>query len=404
MTLIPRELTDEEYELLKIKLHQAHDKLIKLTLQDAGAMREFTEKIIIPLLKGAKIDLDSLSLDTTTYIRQNLQAFFSDIVYQAMLTDVNKDKPKPVKVSLLIEHKSDMPKQLDVRLQALDYVNAIMRLHYDPETDTTIPVITIIFNQFTKNWKPKTFRSHFPEFSETLAKLLPEFEMLVFELASVSQETLDSLDEYGTLKASLMAMKNVRNKRFLKTHFEKIFVFLQRYPEKTDLRDQLITYLLGQADLSGRQLQELINNIFSPVLKQEIMITGTGFLAVAARQSKAEGRAEGRAEVREEARKEIEKAKKETLKAKQDAEKTKQEAKQNLRLSVLHSWQKGLELDFIASIIAMPHDEVIHLIDTFEKIKIAVYSKNNVNIHELIKISGLSELEVKTLLLSLSKQ
>jgi 5-bromo-4-chloroindolyl phosphate hydrolysis protein len=54
--MTPRILTDAEYRLLKKKLHQAHDKLLKLTLQEVEAMRELTEKIIMPLLDGVKID------------------------------------------------------------------------------------------------------------------------------------------------------------------------------------------------------------------------------------------------------------------------------------------------------------------------------------------------------------
>ncbi len=60
------DLTDEEYENLKKKLHQAHDKVIKITLHEKAAMRELLEKIVMPLLQNVKIDLDSLKLDTTT--------------------------------------------------------------------------------------------------------------------------------------------------------------------------------------------------------------------------------------------------------------------------------------------------------------------------------------------------
>ena len=252
--MTPRTLTNAEYQSLKKKLHQAHDKLIKLTLQEEGAMKELSEKIIMPLLKGAKIDLDSLVLDTTTYIRQNLQAFYSDIVYQAILTDENKDAPEPVNIALLIEHKSDMPTQLAMRLQSMDYVNAIMKRHYDKNKDTTIPVIPIVFNQFNKDWEAKPFRSLFPKLSDKVTRLIPDFDILVINLSSMSDDILESLDKYGTLKASLLAMKNVRNKRFLKKHIEDIFVFLQKHPDKTDLRDQLITYLLGQSDLSAKDL------------------------------------------------------------------------------------------------------------------------------------------------------
>ena len=38
--MTPRQLTDEEYKILKKKLHQAHDKVIKVTLHEVEAMRE----------------------------------------------------------------------------------------------------------------------------------------------------------------------------------------------------------------------------------------------------------------------------------------------------------------------------------------------------------------------------
>jgi recombination-promoting nuclease RpnE len=405
--MTPRILTDAEYLYLKEKLHQAHDKLIKLTLEEIGAMRELTEKIIMPLLEGVIIDLDSLKLDTTTYIRQNLKAFYSDIVYRATLLDENKENPQPTNVSLLIEHKSDMPPQLVMRLQALDYISAIMKKHYNKDTNKTIPVITIIFNQFNKDWKPESFRSLLPELSEKVNRMIPDFDLLVINLASMPDEVLDLLDKYGTLRASLLAMKNVRNKRFLKKHVEEIFVFLQRHPEKTDFRDQLITYVLGQSDLSGEELEELISNIFSPVLKEEIMISGTGFLAVAAREAAATATAAANAAAEKKAAQAAKKAQLAIDAIKQEAERTKQEAEKTLqlktRLTVMRSWNKGISTDYIVDIVDLSHEEVSKLIAVFESIKTDCYSKTNVDINELVESSGLTELEVKTLLMLLQK-
>ena len=61
-------------------------------------------------------------------------------------------------------------------------------------------------------------------------------------------------------------MKHVRNKRFLTKHFEDIFVFLQKHPDKTDLQSQLIAYLLGHSPMKPEEMTELLKNIFSPVL------------------------------------------------------------------------------------------------------------------------------------------
>ena len=69
----PIKLTEAQYRALKKKLHQAHDKIIKLTLHDVEAMRELLQKIIMPLLGNVRLDLDDLTLDNTSYIRPTSQ-------------------------------------------------------------------------------------------------------------------------------------------------------------------------------------------------------------------------------------------------------------------------------------------------------------------------------------------
>jgi hypothetical protein len=74
----------------------------------------------------------------------------------------------------------------------------------------------VIFNQFDKDWTPLSVSKLFPDLSLAITKFIPNFELLVINLASLSQETMDFLDKFGILKASFLAMKNVRNKTFLK--------------------------------------------------------------------------------------------------------------------------------------------------------------------------------------------
>jgi uncharacterized circularly permuted ATP-grasp superfamily protein len=74
----------------------------------------------------------------------------------------------------------------------------------------------------------------------------------------------------------------------LRNHFQKIFVFLEQHLDRVNMRNQMIAYLLSASNLKAQELEALLKNIFSPVLKQEVMIQGSGFIAVAARE--AEGR------------------------------------------------------------------------------------------------------------------
>ncbi|MDZ7876228.1 MAG: hypothetical protein U5L45_01085 [Saprospiraceae bacterium] len=46
-----------------------------------------------------------------------------------------------------------------------------------------------------------------------------------------------------------------------------------------------MTYLLGHSNFNAQELEELLLDIFSPILKDEIMQQSTGFLAAAHREA-----------------------------------------------------------------------------------------------------------------------
>ena len=371
------------------KLHHAHNKIIQVALQETEARREFTEKFVMPHLKGIKIDLDNLQLDTTSYVSPAMKASYSDVVYLTTLIDETTQTKETVKVALLVEHKSKMPSQLLLRLQVEEYINRIMTMNYDKKTDRTIPVIPIIFNQFDKGWTQQPFRSLFPHVPNLIKHFIPEFGMITVNLADLPDATIDSLNKYGTLKATLLAMRNVRNKRFLKKHFEEIFVFLHKYPEKTDLQSQLATYLLAPGLFTDDEIQELIDNIFSPILKQEVMGAQKGFIAVAYRNGKAEAEAKMEGKVKKEAEK---------------AEKAEKALRFQRRSTVMRSWHKGLDLDAIMYISNLPPDETTRLIAIFDEIKAYFQSKTDIDMAELKKLSDLNDAELKALVELLKQQ
>ena len=371
-----RELTDEEYLALKEKLHHAHDKVWKIMLHDKEAIHEYLSKVIAPLLIGVELVLDNLKLDNTTYVRSNLQAFYSDVVYWAELIDLETQERIPVTTAFLLEHKSWMPKELQLRLQLADYAISIMNQNYDEKTDTTIGVIPIVFNQFGKTRIPQSFRSLFKNLPSNITRFFIDFDYLMTDLPAFSDELIAAFDKYGTLRATFLAMKYVRNKEFLKAHFEEIFLFLEKHPHKIDLRDQLIAYLLGNSDITARDLEDMLKNIFSPIIKKEVMLTGTGMLATAAREA------------------EIRTRKEERLIA---AQATAQATALKAHIVAMRCWHKKLAPDAIADIAELPQKEVDALIMAFEKVSIYLDTKKSVSFKELMRLSGLPEVEVKAL-------
>ena len=372
-----RKLTEEEYLALKDKLHHAHDKVWKITLHDKEAIQEYLSKVIAPLLVNVKLDLDTLKLDNTTYIHSNLQAFYADVVYLADLIDLNTNEPIPVTIAFLLEHKSKMPTQLQIRLQLSEYIVSIMSKNYDEKTDTTIGVIPIVFNQFDKIWEPKSFRSLFKNLPIDITRFFIDFEYLVTNLSSMSDEFIEAFDKYGVLRATFLAMKHVRNKTFLKQHFEDIFLFLEKHPQRIDLRDQLIAYLLGNSDISAQDLEDMLKNIFSPIIQKEVMYSGTGFIAAAAREV------------------EIKVRKEEQLIAQRAVEKERLFIWRNV---VIHSWYDNMLPNAIYRIVQLPHKDVDTLMSALDKVKTYQQTHKRINIKTLMQLSGLYEEELKTVL------
>jgi hypothetical protein len=370
------QLSDALYAELKEKLHHAHDKFWKMLFMLLPVIREYLEKVILPQLPGVSFDLENLVLDNTSYVTPKLQPFYSDLVYLTTMTDENGTK-KPIKIALLLEHKSAMPSPLQLRLQLLEYIVAIQHRNYDEKSDSTLMVLPNVFNQFDKNWKMDSFRSLFPDLSPSMAEFIPEHRVLMTNLPDFSSEKIDAFEKYGELRAGMLAMKHVKNKKFLLEHFEEIFVFLERHPEREALRSQMVVYLLSASDLKAQELEALLKSIFSPILQKEVQMYGTGFIAVAARETEER--------VRKEERQAAEKAKLAALQLK-------------TRTLMIRSWKAGLPIAVIEMITEVKREEVEKLIAAFEKGKTYFESKERISTSKMMEVSGLAEDEVTVLI------
>ncbi len=106
------------------KLTKKHDELSKKFLTDLSTAREFLQlhldkKII------AKCDFSTLHIESGSYVEDDLQAFYSDIVYKLDLID----KSSCVYIYMLIEHQSRAEKLMPLRI--LRYQLLILQKHID---------------------------------------------------------------------------------------------------------------------------------------------------------------------------------------------------------------------------------------------------------------------------------
>ena len=100
-----------------MEISNPHDKLFK----EIESIKENAEDLIrgtFPANLLERIDLGSLKLDNNSYIDENLQEYFSDLVYECKYTG-----KVTIKISLLFEHKSYVPDFIN--LQLLKYILGI---------------------------------------------------------------------------------------------------------------------------------------------------------------------------------------------------------------------------------------------------------------------------------------
>ena len=130
------------------------------------------------------------------------------------------------------------------------------------------------------------------------------------------------------------------------------------------------------------------------------MYSSKGFLADAAREAAAKTKAE----MQKKAEKAAKKAQLAIEAAKQETVKAREEVILKSRLLAMHGWNGEVPLNTITVMADLPQGEVEQLIVAFEKVKAHSYSQTDVDTYELVRLSGLTEFEVKALLVLLQKK
>lgn len=121
---------------MKRKIPTPHDALFKQFLTQAETARDFLEIHLPPTLL-AMCDLNSLKLEASSFVEENLRAHFSDMLYSVKTTQGEGY------IYCLIEHQSSPDKLMAFRL--MRYSISAMQQHIDQGHDTLPLVIPVLF-------------------------------------------------------------------------------------------------------------------------------------------------------------------------------------------------------------------------------------------------------------------
>lgn len=205
-----------------------HDAVFRQMLTQKDIARDFLQ-IHLPKMFLNICNMDSLTLESGSFIEDNLRTSYSDILYSL------QTKYGTGYVYALIEHQSKPDKLMAFRLMC--YAIAAMQHHLDSGHKTLPLVVPILFYHGTESPWPFSLNWHHLFSDPDLATALYSHEFTLVDLTIIPDNQILSHQRIAMLE---LLQKHIRHR------------------DLSELLDQLIT-LLTQENLTTAQIDVLMN-------------------------------------------------------------------------------------------------------------------------------------------------
>jgi predicted transposase/invertase (TIGR01784 family) len=270
----------------KKDINNPHDKFFRVTFSMKIIVQDYF-KNMFPQKWTNKLDLDSLKLESVSYITNDLKNFFSDIVWLCQL----KGSDEYVQVAFLFEHKSYVPDYPN--LQILDYKRGGYNTQLS-EGQTLKLIIPIIVFHGAKKWEVKPFSSYFGNIPPEFQGFIDPLEYYLTNLDDYSDEMIKAFKAIFLVK-TLLALKHFSEGKYIKQHYAELLLVGYENDDSKNEVDFIQYYSVYLSQISDAISEaEIIEQIeeFEDNLKPKNM----DYVAVLLERAKKQGRQEGRQE------------------------------------------------------------------------------------------------------------
>jgi predicted transposase/invertase (TIGR01784 family) len=231
----------------------------------------------------AEIDWNSLTNESASYVRRNLQQAHSDLLFSVRSAD------QPILLYLLFEHQTTVDPGMPLRL--LSYMLEILNDHERQQGFPLPAILPFVLHQGPATWTVSTqFQDIFalpPKLAPFLAPHLPSFNHLLLDLTRFDP---DLQEHHQPIRIILKLMKMAREKRvieffeWLLREYDDIYLILPQ-----DMLHLSLLYAYhANTNLDVQQIAHTLQS--NTKLHQEAMSV--------AEKIRTEGRSEGRTEGR----------------------------------------------------------------------------------------------------------
>ena len=264
------------------RIPSVHDTFLRAILADKQIAVDYF-KASLPDFVKEKLNFSTLTQQTDSYVSHELKKTLSDIVYSCQ----RNDGKRPVKVSLLIEHKSYIDKRAPIQIGSYIFSGLLKQVSNKEEPSLIIP---ILLYHGPKRWEYKTLGNLFADLEPTFGKFIPDFEYIYHNLGEIDDEQIRKLNN-KFLVASLLAMKHSLVKSELETLIPEILSMTQGVNK--NLQSNLIVYIFVTSGLEEQRIVAILETL-PLTIKETVMSTLDIFVEKGKRIGREEGLAEGR--------------------------------------------------------------------------------------------------------------
>ena len=340
-------------------INNINDKIFKATFKQKASAVEYLTVFLSTIAE--QLDLDNLILSDTNFVSDELEEYFSDVIFETTLK--NKNLKNAIRVILLFEHKKGINSYFDLYLQLLSYIVMIWKQDRS-QRKSPIIVIPLVINQGKKRIAQKTLHDSLKGIPIDFLKYIPQLQYFVLNIQPLDNEPIDekilNLDSNNILRSLFLSYVAIEQKDKLDKFLIEIFKFYKENPNQKDYFNQLFVFLTNEGYFSSEELKELLKEYLSEKEEKDMLTT--------AQVWKQEGLQEG-LQVGEQ----------------------KGEQK-NARFVIIRGLLKNYAYADLADLTDLPIEQIIKIADDFNEVKAEWHKKN---VKGLTKDTLFSEEEIK---------
>lgn len=233
------------------EINNPHDKFLKETLSKKenaiGFIENYLPKDIVEL-----IDLNKINIEKDSYITENLQEYFTDLLYKVMI------KGEESYIYVLFEHKS-YPDKL-IGLQLLEYLIQCWKSKIKQKNKLPL-VIPLVIYHGKGNWNIGVrFSDIIEKIDDKFKKYIPDFEYLLYDLSKYQDKDILGTEE---LKVMMQLMKYIYSENLTEKLKEIFKMFSYIEGKNLDYISTVTIYIMNTTEIEIKELAKIVTETIS---------------------------------------------------------------------------------------------------------------------------------------------